>query len=118
MPAPHRDTAPVTGNTNYNTVAANVTAQALTDLTNGAAAAIGGAKGDYLDMLTITPSSTSPGPVTILDGVTSIPVFAGGSSSLGGLVPFNVYLQMFSQNGPWSITTGGNVTVIATGLFT
>ena len=118
MPAPHRDTAPVTGSTDYNTVAADVTAQALTDLTNGAAAALGGARGDYLDMLTITPSGTSPGVVTILDGTVSIPVFAGGSSSLPGLVPFNVYLQMFSRNGAWSITTGANVSVLATGLFT
>ena len=114
MTAPHRDPAPITGQTNYNTVAASQTAQVLQD----PIALDGGAKGDYIEGLIITPTATSPGAVTLLDLTTSIPVFAGGASSLSNLVPFYVPLGLFSLNGPWSITTGSGLSVIAVGLFT
>lgn len=92
----------------YETVAASQTGQAL-----GAS----GAKGDYLAGLLVIPASTSPGAVAVLDGATSITVFAGGASSVGGLVPFFIPLGLRSTGGAWSVTTGASVSVIAVGAF-
>jgi len=93
----------------YFTVAASQTAQVL-----GAT----GATGDKLSIVTIIPATTSPGAVTILDNATSITLFAGGASSVVGLAPINVFLYAKSKSGAWKITTGANVSVIATGTFT
>lgn len=95
----------------YNTVAGNVTAQVLT---GGG----GGATGDYLNGLLVTPASTSPGNITILDGNTSIPVFVGGASSLSNTVPFTIPVEAKSASGAWKVTTGTSITVIASGQFT
>ena len=93
----------------YETVAASATAQVL-----GAT----GAAGDYINHILIIPATTSPGNVLLLDGATSITVFAGGASSVSSLVPFAVPLQMTSVSGAWKITTGSNVSVIGIGNFT
>lgn len=96
--------------TEYETVAANVTAQVL----GGA-----GAVGDLLNGLLIVPANTSPGAVSVKDGGGSaIAVFAGGSSSVSGLQPFAVPLGARSAAGAWSVTTGADVSVIAFGNFT
>jgi hypothetical protein len=95
--------------TEYETVAASQTAQVL-----GAT----GATGDYISCLLIIPASTSPGAVVLLDGATSITVFAGGGSSLTNLVPFVVPLGLRSVSGPWKVTTGASLSVIGTGDFT
>ena len=95
-------------NAEYETVAASQTAQVL----GGA-----GATGDYLSGLLVTPASTSPGVVTILDNATSINVFAGGASSLSNLVPFFIPVGAKSVSGPWKVTTGANVSVVAVGNF-
>lgn len=92
----------------YETVAASQTAQVL----GGA-----GAAGDYLLQLLVIPTSTSPGAITIIDGSTSISVFAGGASSVSVLVPFSIVLGIISVNGAWSVTTGANLSVVATGQF-
>jgi hypothetical protein len=94
---------------NYETVAASQAAQVL----GGA-----GATGDLLNGVLIIPASTSPGAVTILDGSTSIIIFAGGASSVSSLVPFFVYLGIKSMTGPWKVTTGASVSAIAVGSFT
>lgn len=95
---------------NYETVAASQTAQAL-----GAT----GNAGDYLLGLLIVPATTSPGAVAIKDGsAAAITVFAGGASSLTELKPIWIPLKAVSANGAWQITTGANVSVVATGLFT
>lgn len=93
----------------YETVAASQTGQVLGTT---------GAKGDLLLALVVIPTSTSPGAITIIDGSTSITVFAGGSSSLSNLVPFTIPLNLPSQSGAWSITTGAALSVIAIGSFT
>ncbi|KPL68047.1 hypothetical protein SZ64_07890 [Erythrobacter sp. SG61-1L] len=78
----------------------------------------GGASGDTLSHLLITPLNTSPGPVSIKDGDgAAITVFAGGANSLGQLVPFPVSLGGKSASGPWKITTGANVQAVAFGRF-
>lgn len=77
-----------------------------------------GARGDTLEGLLIIPQSTSPGAVTLTDGANSIPVFLGGAGSVSGLIPFFVPLPTRSINGPWKVTTGANVKVVAIGRFT
>lgn len=93
----------------YETVAASQTAQVL----GGA-----GQTGDYLKRVIIIPTSVSPGVVTLLDGATSIPLFAGGTNSLTELKPLFVDIEAKSVSGPWKITTGAALSVIAVGNFT
>jgi hypothetical protein len=99
----------INGGAEYETVAASQTAQAL-----GAT----GATGDYLAGILVTPATTSPGVVTILDNAISINVFAGGASSVSNLVPFFIPLGIKSVSGAWKITTGANVSAIGIGKFT
>lgn len=101
--------------THHNEVAASQTNQALVNpnkpLTVGAA-------GDFLSHLLIVPASLSPGAVTISDGDgAAITVFAGGASSLLTLTPFPVPVGALSVKGPWKVTTGASVSVMAMGLF-
>lgn len=100
----------VKGGDSYETVAASQTDQAL-----GAT----GAAGDYLDKLVIVPGTTSPGAVSIKDGAgSSISIFTGGATSVADLAPITVKLGLTSAAGAWKVTTGANVTAIATGTFT
>lgn len=98
----------VTPPSNYETVAASQTAQAL-----GAT----GATGDYIDKLVIIPATTAPGVVTLLDNATSIPIWVGGTVG-ADLKPFVIDLGMKSVSGAWKVTTGANVSVIGVGRFT
>ncbi len=93
----------------YETVAASQTLQGLGSVGNA---------GDYLDYLMVVPSSVSPGAIVIGDGDVSITVFEGGANSLSNLVPFMIPLGLTSQHGPWTMTTGVNLSVIALGNFT
>ena len=92
---------------NYETVAASQTAQVL---------GLNGAQGDYIERLIIVPATTGPGLVTLIDGSTSIPIMVTGGTTT--LEPIVVDLGMYSVTGPWKITTGANVSVIAVGTFT
>lgn len=96
-------------NGEYETVAASQTAQVL----GGA-----GAGGDSIRRLIIRPANLNAGAVTLIDGVTSIVIFPGGTGSVTELKPITVELGMRSLNGPWKITTGADVSVIAIGRFT
>jgi len=94
----------------YETVAASATDQVLGPT---------GATGDWLATVWIVPATTSPGAVSIKDGSGSaITVFTGGASSISNLVPFPVSLGIKSAAGAWKVTTGTNVSVIASGNFT
>jgi hypothetical protein len=93
----------------YATVAASQTAQVL--------GASGGAAGDFIVGLLIIPATTAPGLVTLLDGATSIPLWLGGTVG-ADLKPFLIELQIRSVTGPWKVTTGANLSVIAVGSFT
>lgn len=101
--------APLSLAGSYETVAASQTGQVL-----GAT----GATGDYIGSVTVIPASTSPGAIALLDGVTSITIFAGGANSVADLKAFTIPLGLTSVNGAFSITTGANVSVIASGSFT
>jgi hypothetical protein len=93
----------------YETIAADQADQVL-----GAT----GAVGDLLISLLIVPSSTSPGAVTISDGAgAAITVFAGGADSITTLHPFSVPLGIRSVAGAWSVSTGADVSVVASGNF-
>ncbi len=98
-----------TENTQYQSVAAS---QEASELKN-----VKGYIGDILAGILVTPTSLSPGAVTILDGTISINIFAGGASSLSTLHPFYIPLGIASKNGPWSVTTGANLSVVASGTF-
>ena len=101
----------------YNTVAASQTSQTLIGEVNAVRGTGVGQIGDILEYLEISPSSLSPGVVTVSDGSTTITAFAGGSSSLTDLKPFPWICGARSQNGPWKVTTGASVTVLAVGRF-
>jgi len=93
----------------YETVAASQTAQVI---------GVTGGVGDYIAGLLVIPATTSPGNVLLLDNATSITVFTGGASSVSNLVPFFIPLGLYSVSGAWKVTTGANVSVVATGSFT
>jgi len=99
----------VPGGLEYETVVAGQTAQAL-----GAT----GAAGDYLSHLIVSPSTTSPGNVIILDGATPIYTFVGGASSVSNLCSIVIPVGAFSVSGAWAVTTGANVAVTGFGDFT
>src|SRR5947208_1775338 len=94
----------------YVTIAASQTDQVL--------GSGGGAAGDYLEAILVVPGTTSPGAISIKDGSGSaITVFTGGPTSVADLKPFLIELDARSLTGPWKVTTGANVTAIASGSF-
>lgn len=94
---------------NYETVAASQTAQVM-----GTA----GGVSDVISHIIAVPASTSPGALTLIDGATSITVFAGGTDSVASLIPFTIPLGLKAATGPWKITTGANISAIVVGDFT
>jgi hypothetical protein len=93
----------------YAHVAAESEAEAL--------GAGGGALGDFISHILVTPGSVSPGSIVLSDGETDLEIFAGGADSLSNLVPFVIALGMTSASGPWQLTTGADVSCIAVGSF-
>ncbi|MCA0032773.1 hypothetical protein [Mesorhizobium sp. B263B2A] len=93
----------------YETVAASQTAQVL-----GAT----GAAGDFISHILVIPTTVDAGNVILLDGATSITVFAGGTASLSNLVPFVIPLGLISVSGAWKVTTGAGLSAIGAGNFT
>jgi len=91
----------------YEHVAAGQTAQVLG--TNGAT-------GDYLHRLVCTVTTALTGNVVILDGSgfshTILPASAGT-----GINNYDIEVNAVSRNGPWKITTGAGVEVLAIGIF-
>ena len=90
----------------YETVAASQTAQVL----GGA-----GATGDYLDSLVCVVATALTSSVTIIDGSTSIVVLPAAVGA--GVGTITIPLGLYSVTGPWKITTGAGVSVIAVGNF-
>lgn len=93
--------------TEYETVAASQTAQAM-----GAT----GATGDYLSHVVFQPTTTAAGTSTILDNATVIYTFTTGT--LSDLRPIVVPVNAISVSGAWKITTGASITATAFGNFT
>lgn len=92
----------------YELVAASQTDQVLGS---------SGEVGDILAGLLVIPQTTSPGAISIKDGSQSITVFAGGADSIQTLHPFTIPLGLRSALGGWSITTGANLSLVASGEF-
>ena len=94
----------------YEHVAAGQTAQVLGTT---------GAVGDYIHRLICTVTTAATGNVVIVDGSgagilthTIVPASPGS-----GINVYNVELNAISANGPWKITTGAGVEVMAVGIF-
>jgi hypothetical protein len=89
----------------YETVAASQTAQVLGGT---------GAAGDYLHRIVVTVTTTGTSTLSVIDGSTTILTMAANT-------PVGVYsleLGLAAATGPWKITTGAGLTVLAVGLFT
>ena len=89
----------------YETVAASQTAQVL----GGS-----GAVGDYLHRIVVTVTTTGTSTLSVLDNSTTVLTMAANT-------PVGVYsleINAASASGPWKITTGAGVTVMAVGFFT
>ncbi len=89
----------------YETVAASQTAQVLGGT---------GAAGDYLHRLIVNVITVAQASVTLIDGSTNIVISTAGSAVLG---PISLDMNMVAETGPWKITTGSGVTVVAVGIF-
>ena len=89
----------------YETVAASQTAQVLGGT---------GAVGDYLHRIVVTVTTTGTSTLSVLDNSTTVLTMAANT-------PIGVYsleINAASASGPWKITTGAGVTVLAVGFFT
>lgn len=98
--------------TDYATVAASQTKAVLGPV---------GGQGDILMSLMIIPATLAAGNVTLYDGSgsTGISVFTTGTlSDLKPIVLKFCARAKTAANPGWFITTGANVSVIATGKFT
>lgn len=98
----------VSGGSEYETVAASQTDQAL-----GAT----GGTGDYLEGLVCVVATAATSQVQIKDGagsaITVLPNAVGP-----GIGTYYVPLGLISASGAWKVTTAAGVSVIATGNFT
>lgn len=74
-----------------------------------------GAAGDYIAGILVTPSATTLGVVTLIDGAVSYPLVIGGTYTMQ---PFYIPLGMTSQSGKWTITTGVGLSVVVLGQLT
>jgi hypothetical protein len=73
-----------------------------------------GGPNDFIHTVTIVPGTTTPGAVTLIDGPVSISLMVSGTTTTQ---PFTVVLDMRAKFGPWKVTTGTNVSVVASGNF-
>jgi hypothetical protein len=95
------------GGTEYETVAASQTTQAL--------GAVGGV-GDLLSRLICVVTTAATAQVQIKDGAdTAITVFP--NSPGGGVGTYTIPIGLISRTGAWQVTTGAGVAVIACGNF-
>ncbi len=98
----------------YLTVAASQTAQSLKFTL--------GASGNVLYGLLVSPTAVGAAAITLIDGSGSdkVTIVLSTAGTLVDLKPFWIDLGgIVSQKaGGWYLTTGGNITVLAIGLFT
>ncbi len=92
----------------YEHVAASQTAQVLGGT---------GAVGDYLHRIICTVTTSATGNVVIVDGTGTGILTHTVLPALSGVGVFNVEMNVASTTGPWKITTGAGVEVMAVGIF-
>lgn len=88
----------------YETVAASQSAQVL-----GTA----GAAGDYLHRLVVNVATAATSTVDVIDGSTTI-LSIPANTPIGS---YSLELNLAAATGPWKVTTGAGVSVLAVGLF-
>jgi hypothetical protein len=71
-------------------------------------------KGDILQRLVISVATAATSTVSIKDGGGSAIVITAANTPIG---VYPVTLELISTGGPWKITTGAGVTVLAIGRF-
>lgn len=88
----------------YYTVAASQTDAAISP----------GIAGDYLEGVLVIPATVGGGVVTIKDGSTTVVAYPGATvSALVDLKPFWISIKARCVNAGWKVTTGANVSVLA-----
>ena len=92
----------------YEHVAASQSAQVLGGT---------GAVGDYLHRIICTVTTSATGNVVIVDGTGTGILTHTVLPALSGIGVFNVEMNVASTTGPWKITTGAGVEVMAVGIF-
>lgn len=92
------------GGDGYETVAASQTDQVL-----GTA----GAKGDFLARLVVAVATAATSTVTVTDGSTAI-LAVPANTPIG---VYSVEIGARAVTGPWKVTTGAGVSVLAVGQF-
>ena len=88
----------------FETVAASQTTQVLGGT---------GAVGDYLHRVVVAVATAATSTVAVIDNATTV-------LSIPANTPIGVYsveINALSASGPWKITTGAGVTVVAVGIF-
>jgi hypothetical protein len=92
----------------YETIAASQTDQVMGNA---------GAAGDFLDTLICVVATAATSTVSLKDGggssISILPAAVGQ-----GIGTYSIPVRMRSQAGPWKVTTGAGVSVIAVGNFT
>ena len=89
----------------YETVAASQTAQVV----GGA-----GAVGDYLHRIIVNVATAATSTVSVIDNSTTV-IAVPANTPIGS---YSLEVNAASALGPWKITTGAGVTVMAVGFFT
>jgi hypothetical protein len=74
-----------------------------------------GEKGDYLERLVLLVATAATAAVTLKDGATTILSFANSPGN--GIGVYIIPLGIKSASGPFKVTTGAGVSVIAVGNF-
>lgn len=93
-------------NTDYEAVAASQTNQVL-----GAV----GARGDIIERLILSVTTSATSTVSIKDGADTAIVVVPNNVPVGVVV---VEIGALSRTGAWQVTTGAGVSVLAVGHFT
>lgn len=92
----------------YITVAASQTDSVLTGTTKA------GAKHDSIKRVIVTVATAATGTCSIKDGSGSAIPLTAANTPIGVYI---VELDIQSQSGAWSVTTGAGATAIAVGQF-
>lgn len=93
----------------YITIAASQTDSVLAGSTKA------GAKGDSIKRIIVSVATSATGTCSIKDASGSAIVLTAANTPIGVYI---VELDIQSQSGAWSVTTGAGATAIAVGNFT
>ena len=72
-----------------------------------------GAAGDYLHRIVVNVATAATSTVSVIDGSTTV-LAVPANTPIGS---YSLELNLAAATGPWKVTTGAGVTVLAVGLF-